>query len=284
MRTGKKRRRAGRIVLILLALLALGTGFFFWSQTSLTSDTVTVSDPRLPAGFDGFRVAVVSDLHGATFGENNADLFAAVAQQKPDLIAVTGDLIDDRASLGAWTDTLAAGLAAIAPTYYVTGNHEWSAGVVDELKDQLRKNGVTVLENEYRVLERGGDAIVLAGQEDANGYAGQKSLAELTAEIRADRPDAWILLLAHRNTKYRDYAACSIDLTLCGHGHGGLVRLPFTDGLIGNGESFWFPRFTSGVCDLGTGQMAVSRGLGNNPGTFRLFNRPELLTVRLSAG
>ena len=165
----------------------------------------------------------------------------------------------------------------------MAGNHEWSARLVQEVWEQLEGCGVTVLSNEYRLLERDGATIVLAGMEDANGYADQKTLRQLTEEIRAEQGDPYILLLAHRNNKWEDYVDCQIDLTLCGHAHGGLIRLPFTDGLIGNDRRL-FPTYTSGLYALPYGQMVVSRGLGNNPYTFRLFNRPEVPLVVLRAG
>lgn len=277
----RKPRRRRRLLAAALVLAALVL-FFLWSQNDLTTRTIEVAAPRLPAAFDGLRISLVSDVHGKEFGTDSARLLAAVAEQEPDLIAITGDLVDEAAHLDL-VEPLARGLAAIAPTYYVAGNHEWSARLVQEVWEQLEGCGVTVLSNEYRLLERDGATIVLAGMEDANGYADQKTLRQLTEEIRAEQGDPYILLLAHRNNKWEDYVDCQIDLTLCGHAHGGLIRLPFTDGLIGNDRRL-FPTYTSGLYALPYGQMVVSRGLGNNPYTFRLFNRPEVPLVVLRAG
>lgn len=276
-RTPRRRRPflAAALVIFSLAL------FFAWSQTSLTWRTLEASSSRLPREFDGLRISLISDVHGAQFGEGNSALLALVAQQQPDLIALTGDLVD-RPEHMDMVAPLARGLVAIAPTYYVAGNHEWSARLVKDVWAVLEENGVTVLSNDYRVLTVGGASIVLAGMEDANGYAGQKTLAELTEEIRSALGDPYILLLSHRNNKWPDYQACRVDLTLSGHAHGGLIRLPFTDGLIGNDRRL-FPSHTSGLYELEFGQLAVSRGLGNNPFTFRLFNRPEAPLVILRA-
>ena len=271
-------RRRRRFLAAALTILALAL-FFIWSQNDLTTRVIEVRSARLPAGFDGFRISVVSDLHGAQMGPENARLLTAVAEQAPDIIAITGDLVDEAEHM-ALVAPLARGLSAIAPTYYVAGNHEWSSHLVREVWAALRENGVTVLSNTYEVLERGGASLVLAGLEDANGYADQKTLYELTDEIRTDLGDPYVLLLAHRNNKWPDYVDCRVDLTLCGHAHGGLVRLPFTDGLVGNDRRL-FPDHTSGLYELEYGQLVVSRGLGNNPYTFRLFNRPDLPVVVL---
>ena len=175
---------------------------------------------------------------------------------------------------------VASGLAGVAPTYYVTGNHEWAAHAVQELEPLLEENGVHVLSNTYVMLERGGDKIALLGAEDSNGYADQKTIAELSEEVRQEQGDVYKILLSHRNTRIEEYVDAHIDLTLCGHAHGGLIRLPGTDGLIGPHREF-FPSYTAGLYDLPYGQLVASRGLGNQFPAFRLFNRPDVPVVVL---
>ena len=275
----KKRRRRWPIAVLILALLC---AWFVWQQESIVTETYQLSAPGLPPAFDGLRIVQLSDVHGKQFGGDNARLLAAVAAQQPDLIVVTGDLIDREEQL-AMVPALAAGLADIAPTYYVTGNHEWAVRRVGELKDLLGKNGVTVLSNEYVTLERAGQSIVLAGVDDPNGRADQKTGPELRAEIAAHLgPDVYTILLAHRDT-VEDYAAWGYDLVFCGHGHGGMVRVPILDrGLLSTDRTL-FPAYDGGAYPLGDGWCVVSRGLGSNTTpfrAFRLFNRPDLpLTV-----
>ena len=149
----------------------------------------------------------------------------------------------------------------------------------------LTKYGVTVLSNEYVVLEREDASIVLAGVDDPNGYADQKTPEELRAEITAQQPGLFTLLLAHRNDAFERYAAAGYDLVLSGHAHGGIVRLPFTDGLLSPARTF-FPTWTAGVYRLGDSTLFVSRGLGNNTvpiSGFRLFNRPDLAVLELKS-
>ena len=159
-------------------------------------------------------------------------------------------------------------------------------GNVKTLKGILTQCGVTVLSNEYVVLERNGEKAVLAGVDDPNGYADQKTPEELRGEISAAHPGCSVILLAHRNDRFEEYAAAGYDLVLSGHAHGGIIRLPFTDGLVGTSRNL-FPTWTSGVYTLGDSTLFVSRGAGNNtvnvPG-FRLFNRPELAVIELKAG
>ena len=279
----RKRRLPG--FLLFLALAVLAALFLRWDNTALQT---TYFDPvfaDLPEGFDGCRIAVLSDLHGAEFGENNQELFTAVAQESPDYIVYLGDLEDHyRGPAAGYAETVAAGLTAIAPTYYVTGNHEWGIGDVPALKETLAAHGVSVLSNQFVPLERNGDIIVLAGIDDPNGYADQKTPEEVAAEVYAAYGDPFWVLLAHRNDRFESqYSLLGADLVLSGHGHGGIIRLPFTDGLLSTNRTF-FPSYTSGLYKENGSCLFVTRGLGNSGPTFRLFNRPEVAVLTLHKG
>lgn len=279
----RKRRLPG--FLLFLALAVLAALFLRWDNTALQT---TYFDPvfaDLPEGFDGCRIAVLSDLHGAEFGENNQELFTAVAQESPDYIVYLGDLEDHyRGPAASYAETVAAGLTAIAPTYYVTGNHEWGIGDVPALKETLAAHGVSVLSNQFVPLERNGDIIVLAGIDDPNGYADQKTPEEVAAEVYAAYGAPFWVLLAHRNDHFASrYSLLGADLVLSGHGHGGIIRLPFTDGLLSTNRTF-FPSYTSGLYEENGSCLFVTRGLGNSGPTFRLFNRPEVAVLTLHKG
>lgn len=272
-----RQRRRSTLIFLTLAVLAL---LFLWTQQNLIqTEEIEVAAPGLPQAFNGYRIAVVSDVHGKEFGQDNERLLRAVRELQPDLIAVTGDLVERSEQL-EMIPALAQGLSGIAPTYYVTGNHEWAAKVVPEVRELLRENGVLPLSNETVNLERDGQKIYLMGADDPNGPADQKTVAEMVLDLRRTQGTGFILLLAHRNNKPAVYSDAGVDLTLAGHGHGGLVRLPFTDGLVGTNHDF-FPTYTAGLYRLEYGQMVVSRGLGNVGRSLRLFNRPHLPLVIL---
>lgn len=284
---GRPKRRRLLIWPFLLLALAVGGVFWFrWQCWGLTVTHTQVELSGLPSDFDGYTIVHLSDLHGHEYGEGSADLLARVREQKPDLIVITGDLIDQEGQL-QMIPALARSLAAIAPAYYVTGNHEWSLGTakVKELKNLLTQCGVTVLSNQYELLERNGAQIVLAGVDDPNGYADQTTPEELSAQIETEAPGLFTVLLAHRNDRFGQYAGLGYDFVMSGHAHGGIVRLPFTDGLIGTDRQL-FPERTSGLYTLGDSTLFVSRGLGNNTMPFqgfRIFNRPELAIITLRA-
>jgi len=253
------------------------------SRFSLDTAEYTVTSPAIPAAFDGFRIVQLSDLHLTLFGEDNSRLISAVEEARPDIIVITGDMVDTADGWQDYVGPLAEALTAIAPVYYVSGNHEWAAGSARELFAFLEERGVTVFRNEYELIELGGEAIVLAGADDPNGPWDMMKPHELKAEIDGSHPGLYTVLLAHRNTELDTYSAAGFDLTLCGHAHGGIVRLPFTDGLI-NTEREWFPTHTSGLYELDGMSAIVSRGLGNGIPVPRFLNRPHIPVAVLSHG
>ena len=283
--TNTKPRRPWRRLAVLLAILAACALFFQWSNHSLQVESFAFADAALPEGFDGAVIVQLSDLHCAEFGENNSGLLSAVAEAAPDYIFLTGDLVDQAKPIPeGYVENLARGLVAIAPTYFVTGNHEWARGGVPELKNTLADCGVVVLSNRFVPLERQGDVILLAGIDDPNGYADQKTPEQLAAEVAEAGEAPYWILLAHRNTLFASrYSRLGANLTICGHGHGGLIRLPFTDGLFSTDRTL-FPTYTAGFYGANGADVFVSRGLGNSGRTFRLFNRPQVAVLTLEKG
>ena len=201
-------------------------------------------------------------------------------QAKPDLIALAGDIADETADFEELAALLPR-LANIAPCYYVTGNHEWRMENRKEWFQLLEQCGITRLENEFVTLSRGEDTIVLAGVDDPNGPRDQKTPEALLGEIHAENPDAYTIVLCHRNDQLERMARLSADLVLSGHAHGGVVRLPFVGAIFGTHYEF-FPDYTAGLYRLGRTSLVVSRGLGGSrriPG--RIGNRPEIPVITL---
>jgi len=241
-------------------------GYNTWIQT----EKVVVSSSALPEGFDGYRVLLVSDLHARSFGAENKWLLRTVQTAQPDLIALCGDLLDEKEQIGMVMELVGA-LTAIAPCCYVTGNHEWAAGCVNELSAALTAVGVTVLDDDYALLERANDAIVLAGFCDPNGHTSREARRKLVEEIRQVQEEPYILLLNHRNEPPEVFADLGVQTVLSGHGHGGVIRLPFIGGLLDTDRTL-FPQYTSGLYTAGETNLVVSRGLGGT----RILCRPHL--------
>ncbi len=275
------RRRKTAVLLVLTALLA--AGFLLWGNCSLQTTETALVSPALPPAFDGLRIVELADLHGRVFGRGSRRLLAAVRRAEPDLICIDGDLFDEHTDL-AMLPPLLRGLCAIAPVYYVTGNHEWRVPGLRGILAQMRACGVTVLQDDWRVLRRGEDALIVAGTDDPCGPAERKTPAELIADIRAEAGEAaFLLLLAHRNDQLPQWSALGVQAVLAGHCHGGVVRLPFVGGLFGT-DRWLFPAWDAGLYRQGETALYVSRGLGYTNVHFRLFNRPEVAVIVLRRG
>lgn len=275
------RRRKTAVLLVLTALLA--AGFLLWGNCSLQTTETALVSPALPPAFDGLRIVELADLHGRVFGRGSRRLLAAVRRAEPDLICIDGDLFDEHTDL-AMLPPLLRGLCAIAPVYYVTGNHEWRVPGLRGILAQMRACGVTVLQDDWRVLRRGEDALIVAGTDDPCGPAERKTPAELIANIRAEAGEAaFLLLLTHRNDQLPQWSVLGVQAVLAGHCHGGVVRLPFVGGLFGTDRRL-FPAWDAGLYRQGETALYVSRGLGYTNVHFRLFNRPEVAVIVLRRG
>ena len=280
---GKKHRGRGCLTaLIILALIAAAAAFLIKdSREDLEISRYEVASQKLPESFDGFKIVQLSDLHGAEFGEDGMGLVEKVKELEPDIIALTGDFVTDEGDLAA-VKKLAGRLTELCPVYFVSGNHEFGSGLAVKVRNILERAGVKYLSNEYLTISRGEDEILLGGVEDPLAYADMLSPDELAQKMNDAAPDAFKILLGHRNYWMTEYPELPVDLIFCGHSHGGLIRIPGVGGLIGTDRRL-FPDFDAGQFNNGRYTLIVSRGLGNSVPIPRIFNRPEIVCVELSS-
>ena len=280
---GKKHRGRGCLTaLIILALIAAAAAFLIKdSREDLEISRYEVASQKLPESFDGFKIVQLSDLHGAEFGEDGMGLVEKVEELEPDIIALTGDFVTDEGDLAA-VEKLAARLTELCPVYFISGNHEFGSGLAVKVRNILERAGVKYLSNEYLTISRGEDGILLGGVEDPLAYADMLSPDELAQKMNDAAPDAFKILLGHRNYWMTEYPELPVDLIFCGHAHGGLIRIPGVGGLIGTDRRL-FPDFDAGEYNNGRYTLIVSRGLGNSVSIPRIFNRPEIVCVELSS-
>lgn len=269
----KKPRKFQAAVLLTAVLAAV------YCNCTLQPEEWVVTSDRLPEAFDGLKIVLLTDIHGGRFGPGNETLLKAVKEAEPDYIAIGGDLVDGHSDCSMLSPLL-KGLTAIAPTCYVTGNHEWGMKDTEAVLKQIAGEGVAVLRNDYLLLEQNGEKLVLAGGEDPNGHADMEQPGDFMSRIREEVPgDPYTVLLYHRNDALSQWADLQTDLVLSGHGHGGVIRLPVIGGLLGTDRRL-FPDYTEGLYTQGRTTMAVSRGLGG----VRLWNRPHLPAIVLKKG
>ena len=258
-----------------------------WGNTALELNTYTISSSKLPQSFDGYRIAHVSDLHNAEMGKDNDKLLMMLRDVDPDMIAITGDLIDSRNTDIEIALQFVREAVKIAPCYYVTGNHEARVNEYGELKAGMEAAGVTVLEDARFKISIDGETIMLIGINDPSyqtdylfGDAQTVVDTKLT-ELQSDS-DGYTILLSHRPELFDTYADHGIDLVLSGHAHGGQLRLPFIGGLVAPNQGL-FPEYDAGIYTEGNTNMLVSRGVGNSILPFRINNRPEVILIELQA-
>ena len=267
---------AGRLLTCLVLLAAL-TGYVLWGNSAVTVTEIPVTLSDLPEAFSGYRIAQISDLHNAQFGQDNERLLDKLAQSRPDIIVLTGDLFDCNRTDVDIAAQFAAAAARMAPTYYVTGNHEaYALASYKQLKAAMQESGVHLLENSLVTLEQDGQTISLIGVHDSGFTNVQDSLTELVPQA-----EDCSILLAHRPELIGSYAGAGVDLVFSGHAHGGQFRLPFLGGILAPGQGL-LPEYDAGLYQLQNTQLIVSRGLGNSRFPFRFNNRPEIVLAVLS--
>ena len=278
-----KKKLIGLIAVVFLLLI----GWILWGNTALMVTELTIKNDKIPSGFSGFRLAQISDLHNAEFGKENEDLLSILKECEPDIILITGDLIDSRRTDIEVGISFSKKAAMIAPVYYVTGNHEARIEEYEELMTGLDKAGIHILENEAVIVENSEDRITVAGINDPSFvtdylFGDSETVAkDILTELISDE-DIYTVLLSHRPELFETYVECNADLVFSGHAHGGQFRVPFVGGLIAPNQGL-FPKYDAGVYSKEGTDMIVSRGIGNSILPFRINNRPEIVLVELQS-
>lgn len=271
------------IIIFIIGIFAI---FFTWQNNAVVITGYEYKNEKIPKGFDGYRILHISDLHNKNFYGRLTDKIKKI---NPDIILITGDLIDRRKTRIDTAMNFIKEIIDIAPIYYVTGNHEQLSDSYNELKGELEKYNVCILDNSYVVLNDDGDEIGLMGIPDPalvervgkyleidNTIYAEGILKNLYKNINTD----FNILLSHRPELFDVYRAMKIDLVFSGHAHGGQIRLPFLGGILSPNQGF-FPKYSEGMIAEKETSMVVSRGLGNSIFPLRIFNRPELVVVEL---
>ncbi|WP_078380026.1 metallophosphoesterase [Sutcliffiella halmapala] len=284
-----KRITKKSFLILIIAIISI-VFFFYFQNNSIETTEIDIRSANIPAGFHGFKIVQLSDLHSKSFGENQSGLVKEVGKANPNLIVFTGDLVDSKKYDEDASLTLMKELVQIAPVYFVTGNHEWWSGRFNSLENKLIELGVQVMRNTSAVIANGEDKIHIIGIDDPaqvnEGYS-EESIAEEAIENAMDGltdGENFKILLSHRPELFSLYSNYELDVVFSGHAHGGQVRIPFLDsGLIAPNQGF-FPKYTSGKHNLNNTTMIVNRGLGNSIIPLRIFNRPEIVVATLKQG
>lgn len=287
MRVGEKMaalyRRKRREPYIIAAVIVLITALLIYGNCSLQTTVYEIPLPVEYAELNGFTIVQISDLHNARFGKEQSRLLQRIEEQQPDMIVVTGDLVDSNHTNAEVAMDFIKGATEIAPVYYVTGNHEgWLGDSYTVLEQEMEAAGVMVLNNALVQEEYNNTAITIAGVNDPD-MPGNNIVKTKTAiaDLMKDA-EGYTVLLSHRPELYNTYVKSDTDLVFSGHYHGGQFRIPFIGGVIAPGAGF-FPEYAEGTFEQEGTTMVVSRGLGNSVIPLRINNRPEIVVVKLTA-
>ena len=281
----KKPNKKRGLIVSVLVILCLGI-WTLWGNSALEVNEYEIVSDKIPEAFTGFRIAQVSDLHNAEFGEGNEKLIELLSQTDPDMIVITGDLIDSRHTDIEIALEFARQAIKLAPVYYVSGNHEARVREYEDLKMGLVKAGTVILENQKVQITREGESITIMGIDDPSFqedylFGDAASVTSSALSELQNESDGYTVLLAHRPELFETYVDAGVDLVFSGHAHGGQFRLPFIGGLVAPNQGF-FPEHDVGLFSEGSTNMIVSRGVGNSIIPIRFNNRPEIILVTLS--
>ena len=218
--------RKKRVLFVVVFVLVVLIVWTLWGNTALEVNEYEVVSDRIPQGFEGFRIAQVSDLHNAEFGEGNEKLIQLRSQTDPDVIVITGDLIDSRHTDIEIALDFARQAIKLAPVYYVSGNHEARVREYEDLKMGLAEAGVVILENQNVQITREGESITLMGIDDPSFqedylFGDSESVARQAIDDLQNESEGYTILLSHRPELFDLYVDTGMDLVFSGHAHGG---------------------------------------------------------------
>lgn len=256
------------VLAVLLTVLIVWT---VWGNTTVGLTTITVTEDNLPEAFDGFRIAQVSDLHNSPLWEKT---IAQLKAAEPDIIVITGDLVDMRHTNMESALCFVREAVQIAGCFYIIGNHEgrMEQDEYKQLLDALRELGVVVMENQQTMIHRDGAYIALVGHQWGSD-ADLTTLSDFSG---------YKILLHHQPESFTDFVNADYDLVLSGHVHGGQIRIPLIGGLYAPDQGL-FPKFDCGMYSMENTDLIVSRGIGNSVFPIRMNNQPEVILVILEA-
>ncbi|URZ15165.1 metallophosphoesterase [Clostridium felsineum] len=281
------------LIVVIIILIILSSRVFI-DNNVIQICKYKIFSKRLPKEFNGFTIVQLADLHSKRYGDDNAKLINKINKINPNVIMVTGDMINDDGNYSVCIKLL-ENLSSKYKVYFIVGNHEQNLRILNPHKynnmmAELMKIKVDVLLNEKREILLNGKIINLYGafmesryyrnMLDKKSKSIEFTLEDLEENIGQANSELYNILMIHNPIFFETYSDWGADLVLCGHMHGGMVRFPLIGGVF-SPENNLFPKFCSGIFQQNNASMIVSRGIGIGSFGFRFFNRPELTVITL---
>ncbi len=273
------------IILTILTILVLCSFYLHYENTKLQVSKYNIKNSKIPSDFNNYKIVQVSDFHNTKSKTLTNDLIKEIKEQNPNIIVLTGDLIDANKTDIDIAINFIKEINDISSIYFISGNHEESTSAYSTLKEQLEENNVIILDNKAVILKEAESEMNLIGISDPqiinDSFFSDSEKIKLELENVAYDKSKYSILLSHRPETFDTYVESELDLVLTGHAHGGQIRIPFIGGVVAPNQGL-FPKYTSGKFHNKNTTMIVSRGIGNSILPFRINNRPELVVITLN--
>lgn len=277
-------KRIITIVIILIVLLLVGIYLYFENNT-LEVSKYDINSSKISKEFNGYKIAQISDFHNTKSSKLKKSIIESLKEEKPNIIVITGDLIDSYRTNIDISINFIKEINEIAPIYYVTGNHESRIKDYKVLMEKLEENKVIILDDEVKEITVNDSIINLIGIKDPTlehqSYLKEKEIVDGVLKKIDYNNNNFSILLSHRPELLDIYNKYNYDLVFSGHAHGGQIRLPYIGGLVAPNQ-WLFPKYDAGIYEIDNTKMIVSRGIGNSILPFRINNNPELIYVTLN--
>lgn len=280
-----KKYQKPAVIAAVITLITSSVLFVYHENHIVNMTEYSVISERLPESFENFTIAQISDFHNTILGNNNDVIIEGVKKNSPDIIVITGDLIDSRKTDVKIATELLENLVKICPVYYVTGNHEKRIPIdYYHLEIEMKRLGVHILRNQSEYIIHQNETIQIIGIDDTSyisdtgDHIPDEEIISLIDNLN-DR-ESYSILLSHRPKYFEAYCQTGVDLVFSGHEHGGQFRIPLIGGVYAPDEGL-FPKYSEGMAQKGDTSMITSRGLGQSVFPFRLNNSPELVIAKL---
>lgn len=287
MKEGWKMRKKKIISIVVLLLIVIIVIQIYIDNNLIQTTNVEIASEKVPDSFEGYKILQLSDLHNRSFGENNIRLIQKIHEADPDIIVLTGDMVTGNDKDFTVFFKLVEALSVEYPIYFIPGNHELALKDDSKQKflDLFEKTGVVFLDNQkVELVSPDGDVVNLYGLWYSNTYYKKESLTldMIDRNIGIADMSAYNILLTHQPKYFELYEKWGADLTMSGHIHGGMVRLPILGAVFSPDEGL-FPKYSGGEYFINDSVLVVSRGLGIGTRGFRVFNRPDLVLITLKS-
>lgn len=272
MKKGYEIKKYMKIIISISIILIL----LIYENFTMKITNKSIIDKNIPSEFNGYRILQISDFYNKNF--HKKDYFIKkVGKTNPDIIFITGDIINSRNPNYDIVEKMLINIVKIAPVYYVTGNHESRLEDFPSFFKKMEKIGINILNDDFKIIKRKNDELNIIGVNDPM-YFGEKHLYSKLEEYK--EKNKYNILLSHRPELFENYVKHGMNLVFTGHTHGGQIRIPFLGAVFAPNQGI-FPKYAEGIHKKEDTNMIINKGIGSSLIPIRIFNRAEIVVLTI---